>query len=64
MAKKLDSYKSYGQKLMSLFVRLMFSGECVSLTDLALMENCSKQTIIRLLNDIRMSYGMDNGSPH
>ena len=59
MAKKLDSYKSYGQKLMSLFARLMFSGEHVSLTVLARLENCSKQTIIRLLNDIRMSYGMD-----
>ncbi|MCE5208623.1 MAG: WYL domain-containing protein [Smithellaceae bacterium] len=59
MAKKLDSYKSYGQKLISLLVRLMFSGERVSLTELARMENCSKQTIIRLLNDIRMSYGMD-----
>jgi predicted DNA-binding transcriptional regulator YafY len=59
MAKKLDSYKSYGQKLISLLVRLMFSGERVSLTELSRMENCSKQTIIRLLNDIRMSYGMD-----
>jgi len=59
MAKKLDSYKSYGQKLIGLLVRLMFSGERVSLTELARIENCSKQTIIRLLNDIRMSYGMD-----
>jgi len=59
MAKKLDSYKSYGQKLIGLLVRLMFSGERVSLTELSRMENCSKQTIIRLLNDIRMSYGMD-----
>jgi len=59
MAKKLDSYKSYGQKLIGLLVRLMFSGERVSLTELARLENCSKQTIIRLLNDIRMSYGMD-----
>ena len=59
MAKKLDSYKSYGQKLIGLLVRLMFSGERVSLSELARMEHCSKQTIIRLLNDIRMSYGMD-----
>ena len=59
MAKKLDSYKSYGEKLIGLLVRLMFSGERVSLTELSRMENCSKQTIIRLLNDIRMSYGMD-----
>ena len=59
MAKKMDSYKSYGQKLIGLLVRLMFSGERVSLTELARLENCSKQTIIRLLNDIRMSYGMD-----
>ena len=59
MAKKLDSYKSYGQKLMSLFARLMFSGERLSLSELARIENCSKQSIGRLINDIRMSYGMD-----
>ena len=59
MAKKLNSYQSYGQKLMSLFARLMFSGERVSLTELASLMNCSKATIIRIINDIRMSYGMD-----
>lgn len=59
MSEKLDIYRSYGQKLLSLFVKLMFSGERYSLTELARSLNCSKQTVIRLLNDIRMSYGLD-----
>jgi hypothetical protein len=27
MAEKLDTYRNYGQKLISLLARLMFSGE-------------------------------------
>jgi predicted DNA-binding transcriptional regulator YafY len=59
MAEKLDLYRSYGQKLISLFVRLMFSGERYSLTELSRSMDCSKQTVIRILNDIRMAYGVD-----
>ncbi len=59
MSEKRDLYRSYGQKLMSLFVRLMFSGERHSLTDLSRSMDCSKQTVIRLMNDIRMAYGVD-----
>jgi len=59
MAGKRDLYRSYGQKLMSLFVRLMFTGERHSLTDLSRSMDCSKQTIIRLMNDIRMAYGVE-----
>lgn len=58
MPEKYDPYKSYGEKLIGLFVRLLFSGESHSLTDLARMLDCSKQTVLRLLNNIRMSYGI------
>ena len=37
MAEKYDPYKSYGEKLIGLFARLLFSGESHSLTDLARM---------------------------
>jgi predicted DNA-binding transcriptional regulator YafY len=59
MPAKRDLYKSYGEKLISLFVRLLFSGERHSLTELAQMFDCSKQTVLRLINNIRMSYGID-----
>jgi predicted DNA-binding transcriptional regulator YafY len=58
MGEKKDIYRSYGQKLISLFVRLLFSGESYSLTDLSRLLDCSKQTVLRLLNDITMAYGV------
>ena len=59
MGEKHDIYRSYGQKLISLFVRLLFSGESYSLTELSRMLDCSKQTVLRLLNDITMAYGVN-----
>jgi predicted DNA-binding transcriptional regulator YafY len=59
MPKKLSPYMSYGEKLISLFARLMFSGQSHSLTNLSKMLKCSKQTILRLVNDIQRSYGVD-----
>jgi len=59
MPEKLSPYKSYGEKLISLFARLMFSGQSHSLAELSKMLKCSKQTILRLVNDIRKSYGVD-----
>jgi predicted DNA-binding transcriptional regulator YafY len=56
MARKKDIYRSYGEKLISLFVRLLFSGERYSLTELSHMLDCSKQTVLRLVDDIRMAY--------
>jgi len=58
MPSKRDLYKSYGEKLISLFVRLLFSGERHSLTELANTLNCSKQTVLRLIDNIRKSYGI------
>lgn len=59
MPQKLDIYRTYGEKLISLFVHLLFSGDSYSLTELAKMLNCSKQTILRLLEDITKAYGVD-----
>ena len=59
MAEKWNLHQSYGQKLISLFVKLMFSGNRYSLTELARSHDCSKQTVIRILNDIRMAYSLD-----
>ena len=59
MPNKLDPYKSYGVKLISLFARLMFSSESHSLTDLSRMLGCSKQTVLRLVDDIRRAYGVE-----
>jgi predicted DNA-binding transcriptional regulator YafY len=56
---KLDPYKSYGTKLVSLFARLMFSQENHSLTELARLLKCSKQTVLRLVDDIRRAYGVE-----
>jgi len=58
MPEKHDLYQSYGEKLIGLFVRLLFSGERYSLTELSRVLNCSKQTVLRLLDNIRKSYGI------
>lgn len=55
----MNAYSSYGMKLVSLFARLMFSQESHSLTGLAHMLGCSKQTVLRLIDDIRRSYGVE-----
>jgi predicted DNA-binding transcriptional regulator YafY len=59
MGEKLDINRSYGEKLVSLFVRLLFSGESYSLTELSHMLSCSKQTILRLIDDIDLSYNVE-----
>lgn len=59
MPEKIDYYRSYGQKLISLFAKLLFTQRSHSLIELARMLNCSKQTVLRLVDDIRRSYGVD-----
>jgi len=59
MGKKRDIYQSYGEKLISLFVKLLFSGESYSLSELSRMLSCSKQTVIRLVDDIDKSYDVE-----
>jgi predicted DNA-binding transcriptional regulator YafY len=59
MGEKIDIYRSYGEKLISLFARLLFSGESYSLTELSRLLNCSKQSVLRLMEDIRKAYGVN-----
>ena len=59
MPPKKDPYSSHGRKLISLFARLLFSGEPHSLIDLSRFLRCSKQTVIKLVEDIKMSYGVE-----
>jgi predicted DNA-binding transcriptional regulator YafY len=59
MPKKLDDTRSYGQKLITLFARLLFSGDKYSLTQLANDLKCSKQTVLRLVDDIQNSFKVD-----
>ncbi len=59
MPEKKDYYSSYGQKLISLFAKLLFTQRSHSLIELSRMLNCSKQTVLRLVEDIRRSYGVD-----
>ena len=56
MPQKLTPDTTYGQKLVSLFARLLFTGEWLGLVDLALELGCSKQTVLRLVDDITLSY--------
>jgi len=56
---KKELYRSYGEKLISLFGRLLYSGESFSLPDLASMLGCSKQSVIRLIGDLNRAYRVD-----
>ena len=50
--------RSYGEKLISLFAKLLFTGRHYCLTDLALSLGCSKQTVLRLIDDNSMAYAV------
>jgi predicted DNA-binding transcriptional regulator YafY len=59
MPDKISPYASYGEKIIKLFAKLLFSGQRYSLTELSRMLVCSKQTVLRLMDDIRRSYGVE-----
>lgn len=59
MPKKLEQHKSYGEKLLSLFAKLWFSNAEHSLRNLTNFLGCSKQTVIRLIDDIQKSFQVD-----
>ena len=59
MPRKKDLYRTYGEKLVSLFAKLLFTGESHSLTDLSRVLGCSKQTVLRLVEDIERAYGVN-----
>ncbi len=48
--------KTYGQKIIHLFAKLLFSGEKHSLTQLSQMLECSKQSVLRMVDDITRVY--------
>ncbi len=56
MQKKQTPDRSYGEKLVRLFARLIFTGQKHSLTELAQFLGCSKQTVLRLVDDITLAY--------
>ena len=57
MQTKKSQDSTYGTKLISLFAKLLFTGRQYSLTDLAASLGCSKQTVLRLVDDITRAYG-------
>ncbi len=59
MPEKISPYASYGEKLIKLFAKLLFSGRAYSLGELSRMLDCSKQTVLRLIDDIKRSYGVE-----
>jgi predicted DNA-binding transcriptional regulator YafY len=58
MQKKKSPDRSYGEKLMRLFAKLTFTGRKHSLTELARSLGCSKQTVLRLVDDITQAYNV------
>lgn len=59
MPEKQSPYATYGEKLIKLFAKLLFSGQSYSLSELSRSLVCSKQTVLRLMDDIRRSYGVE-----
>lgn len=59
MPRKLDQDQKYGDKVIRLFARLLFSSRPHSLTELADALDCSKPTVSRILQNIEKSIGID-----
>ena len=59
MPKRINDYRSSGEKIISLFAKLLFSREKHSLIELARYLDCSKQTVIKNISEIRMAYSID-----
>lgn len=59
MPRKINDYRSSGEKIISLFARLLFSRGKHSLIELARLLDCSKQTVIKNIQEIRMAYHVE-----
>ncbi|MFH0825964.1 MAG: WYL domain-containing protein [Pseudomonadota bacterium] len=59
MPRKIDPDQTYGEKVIRLFARLLFSNRPHSLTEPADALGCSKQTVSRILDEIEKSMGID-----
>ncbi len=56
MPSKMDQYATPAQKVLGLFGLLLFSGERYTLTRLAGILKCSKQTVMRMIESIERSH--------
>lgn len=59
MPRKKDLYSSAGQKVVGLYSLLLFTGRAYSLGQLAKLFHCSKQTVLRMVEEIALSQRMD-----
>ncbi len=57
MPAKMDPYSSPSQKVLSLYSLLMFTGRPYSLSQLSRELHCSKQTVLRMTDQINRSSG-------
>ncbi|MCK5861136.1 MAG: transcriptional regulator, partial [Candidatus Hydrogenedentes bacterium] len=59
MPTKKDPYATAGQKVIGLYALLLFSGRSYSLPQLAGLFHCSKQTILRMMEQIEMNHRLE-----
>ncbi len=59
MPEKFDLIKVMA-KTLSAYLCVFFSGSVIHLQNFAQNADCSKQTVLRLLDNIRKSYGVNN----
>ena len=58
MPRKISPDRTYGEKIIALFAKLLFSNEKHSLIELSRMLHCSKQTVMRMVDDITLGYSV------
>lgn len=56
MPRKKDPYATSGQKVIGLYSLLLFTGRAHSLGQLASMFQCSKQTVLRMVEEIELTH--------
>lgn len=56
MPRKKDEYTTPAMKVLGLYALLLFTGQRYSLTRLASIFKCSKQTVLRMIEQIEMSH--------
>lgn len=56
MPKKKDPYTTAGQKVIGLYSLLLFTGRAYSLSQLAALFQCSKQTVLRMVEEIELTH--------
>jgi hypothetical protein len=56
MPRKQDPYATAGQKVVGLYSLLLFTGRAYSLGQLARLFGCSKQTVLRMVEQIEMTH--------